>query len=123
MIIDVHCHVWEEKPMSPELKQILIEVSKRFGLNPKIMMEETSKRLIREMDEAGIDRAVIVAVGYKFAYKGDVSFKDYNNYVAEIEKYPDSFISLCGIDPQRRKAAIKRSAGWASSGSCSENHC
>jgi predicted TIM-barrel fold metal-dependent hydrolase len=108
LIIDAHCHVWEEKLMSPELKEIIIETSKNFGLDPKLMMVGTSERLVREMDEAGIDKTVIVALDYEFAYKGDVSFKDYNNYVADIVKrYPDRFIGYCGIDPRRGKAAIR----------------
>jgi len=71
-------------------------------------MDGTVERLIREMDEAGIDKTVILALDYEFAFKGDVTFRDYNDYVANILKeYPDRFIGFCGIDPRRGKAAIR----------------
>ncbi len=108
MIIDAHCHVWEEKNMSVELKEIIYQTSKNFGLDPDLMMDGTSDRLIREMDEAGIDKAVIVALDYEFAFKGDFTFKDYNDYVANIvKKYPDRLAGYCGIDPRRGKGAIR----------------
>ncbi|MGQ9722360.1 MAG: amidohydrolase family protein [Candidatus Jordarchaeum sp.] len=108
MIIDAHCHIWEEKMMSVELKEIIYEISKNLGLDPNLTMDGTSDRLIREMDEAGIDRTVILALDYEFAFKGDVTFKDYNDYVANIvKKYPDRLVGYCGIDPRRGKGAIR----------------
>ncbi|MFB0562454.1 MAG: amidohydrolase family protein [Candidatus Lokiarchaeia archaeon] len=108
MIIDAHCHVWEESLMSKELKEILFEIAKQFGYDTKLIMDGTAERLIREMDEAGIDKTVILALDYEFAFKGDVTFKDYNDYLANILKeYPDRFIGFCGIDPRRGKGAIR----------------
>lgn len=108
MIIDAHCHVWEEKLMSEELKEILYEIARQFGYDKELIMDGTIERLIREMDEAGIDKTVILALDYEFAFKGDVTFRDYNDYVANILKeYPDRFIGFCGIDPRRGKAAIR----------------
>ena len=90
MIIDAHCHVWEEKLMSEELKEILYEIARQFGYDKELIMDGTVERLIREMDEAGIDKTVILALDYEFAFKGDVTFRDYNDYVANILKeYPD----------------------------------
>ncbi|MHA1361645.1 MAG: amidohydrolase family protein [Candidatus Freyarchaeota archaeon] len=78
------------------------------SLDKELIMDGTVERLIREMDEAGIDKTVILALDYEFAFKGDVTFRDYNDYVANILKeYPDRFIGFCGIDPRRGKAAIR----------------
>lgn len=108
LIIDAHCHIWEESLMSPELKGILQAVAKQFGYDMKLILDGTVERLIREMDEAGIDKTVLLALDYEFAFKGDVTFKEYNDYVANILKeYPDRFIGFCGIDPRRGKGAIR----------------
>lgn len=108
LIIDAHCHVWEKKLMSEDLMDILRTSAEAFGLDLEDLLNGTSERLVREMDEAGIDKTVIVALDYEFAYKGDFTYKDYNNYVADIVKeYPDRFIGYCGIDLRRGKGAIR----------------
>ena len=40
-------------------------------------------------------------------FRSNLTYKDYNNYVADILKeYPDKFIGFAGIDPRRGKEAI-----------------
>jgi len=71
-------------------------------------MNGTAERLIQEMDEARIDKTVILALDYDFIFEGDINFKEYNDYVANLLKqYPDRLIGFCGIDPRRGKAAVK----------------
>ena len=60
------------------------------------------------MDEAGIDKTVILGLDYEYLFKGKISYKEYNDYVANILKeYPDRFIGFAGIDPRRGKEAIQ----------------
>ena len=60
------------------------------------------------MDEAGIDKTVILGLDYEYLFKGKISYKGYNDYVANLLKeYPDRLIGLAGIDPRRGKEAIQ----------------
>ncbi len=65
------------------------------------------ERLVREMEEAGIDKTVLLALDGNFKFRHELSYKEYNNYVAEIlNNYPDKFIGFAGIDPKRGDEAI-----------------
>jgi predicted TIM-barrel fold metal-dependent hydrolase len=98
LIIDAHCHIWEEKLISKEQKENLYEVAQKFHYDQSLIINGTCDRLIREMDEAGIDKTVLLALDYG----------DHNDYVANILKeHPDRFIGFCGIDPRRGKEAIR----------------
>ena len=59
MIIDAHCHFWEESLMSDELREIIHGISDQFNFNPVLLMDGTAERLIKEMDEAGIDNKIL----------------------------------------------------------------
>ena len=108
MIIDAHCHIWEKDLMSDALINIIHGICKQYNFDPPLLLNGTSDRLIQEMDEAGIDKTVILGLDYEFLFKGKVSYKYYNDYVANIvEEYPDRFIGLAGIDPRRGKEAIQ----------------
>jgi hypothetical protein len=62
MIIDIYSHIWDEEYISEELKQIIIGIAKRYDLDPNLLMKGDPNRLVEEMDEAGIDKTVIVAL-------------------------------------------------------------
>ncbi len=80
----------------------LIEVEgfmKAYGERSRLNIEEgynvTSKQLIREMDEAGVTKAVLHAE-YEFENP-----KILNDRVAKmIEKYPNRFIGFASVDPR-----------------------
>ncbi len=107
MIIDAHCHIWDKDLMSDELIKIIYDICKQYNFNPDDLVNGTADRLIKEMDEAGIDKTVLLGLDYEFLFRGKVSYKFYNDYVANIIKeHPDRFIGLAGIDPRRGKEAI-----------------
>lgn len=106
MIVDTHCHVFEERLMSDESKKPLYGLAVRLKCPDSMIFDGSSERLIREMDEAGIDKAIILALDYELVFKGKMTYRDYNEYVADIvKKYPDRFIGFAGIDPRRGKEA------------------
>lgn len=108
VIIDVHCHVWDEQYMSEDLRNLIIAIAKELGFDPKLILNGTPERLVSEMDEACIDKTVIVGLDYEYIFRGKVSYKEYNNIVAEyLKEYPDRLIGLAGIDPRRGKEAIQ----------------
>jgi hypothetical protein len=107
MIIDVHCHVWEEEFLSEELRAILAGIANRNKFDLDLILDGGPERLVSEMDDAGIDKTVILGLDYEFLFKGKVSYREYNNKVAEyINEYPDRLIGFAGIDPRREKEAI-----------------
>ncbi|MBY8989771.1 MAG: amidohydrolase [Candidatus Lokiarchaeota archaeon] len=107
MIIDVHCHVWEEQYLSEDLRAILVGIAKRLNFDLSLILDAGPERLVSEMDDAGIDKTVILGLDYEYLFKGKVSYKEYNNKVAGyINEYPDRLIGFAGIDPRRGKEAI-----------------
>ncbi len=107
MIIDAHCHIWEPELMSAEMEKMLGVLSERFGPDPKLVMDGGVDRLIGDMDEAGIDKTVLLALDVGIAFSSDLTVRDYNDYVAGlVEMHPDRLIGFAGIDPRRGKEAI-----------------
>jgi predicted TIM-barrel fold metal-dependent hydrolase len=108
MIIDGHCHVWDEDSISDDLKNLISSVARQLNFDPKLILNASPERLIEEMNDAGIDKTCICSLDYEFLFRGDLSFKEYNDRLAEmLNQYPERLIGFAGIDPRRGKAAIK----------------
>ena len=106
LIIDSHCHIWEERLLSAEMKQKYIDVAREYNYDPALIIGIDHEKLIQQMEEAGIDKTVLLALDYGPLFKLK-TYKLYNSYVADIvRKYPDKFIGFAGIDPRRGKKAI-----------------
>lgn len=107
MIIDIHSHVWNEEYISEELKQIIIGIARKYGFDVDLLVKGDPSRLVEEMDEAGINKTVIVGLDYDFKFKGKLNFRGYNDKVAEFrDQYPDRLIPFAGIDPRRGREAL-----------------
>lgn len=106
MIIDVHCHMWEEKILSDEMKEGFKNLANQFKYDASLITNINPEKLIQQMDEAGIDKTVLLALDYGLNIKAKL-YKFYNNYIAGIiKKHPDRLIGFAGIDPRRGKEAI-----------------
>jgi len=107
LIIDAHCHIWEERLLSAEMKEKYIDLAKEFDCDPSLIIDINHEKLLLQMDEAGIDKAVLLALDYGTLFKLK-TYKLYNSYVADIvRKHPDRFIGFAGIDPRRGNRAIE----------------
>lgn len=108
MIIDAHCHIWDKSIINGDFAKIInASIRKLKCPDPKLILEGNAKRLVQEMDEAGIEKTVLLALDGHLKFRSNLTYKDYNNYVAKIlEDYPDKFIGFAGIDPRRGKEAI-----------------
>lgn len=108
MIIDAHCHIWDETLINGDFSKLIDGVIKKLKCpDPKYISDGSVERLLREMDEAGIDKTVILGLDGDFLFRSTISYKFYNDFVADILKnYPDKFIGFAGIDPRRGKEAI-----------------
>ncbi|MGH9944116.1 MAG: amidohydrolase family protein, partial [Pyrinomonadaceae bacterium] len=67
----------------------------------------TADRLIRDMDETGIQRAVVLSVAYFFGsplrkWPGEeyANVRAENDWVAaQVARYPDRLVAFCGVSP------------------------
>ncbi len=115
MIIDVHIHPFcKEATVLPNpeeaMKRMYAGAEERFepllaGFR-WVFEHKSLDDIIREMDEAGIDKAVIVAADYSSAY-GTVVVT--NEDVARMAKlHPDRFIPFCSVDPSFGRVAVDK---------------
>ncbi|MFX1518195.1 MAG: amidohydrolase family protein, partial [Promethearchaeota archaeon] len=108
MIIDTHCHVWEEELVLEDLRNYILSMAKFFKADPKLVLDGSAERLVDEMDAAGIDKTVIVALDYEFLFRGQITYQEYNDRVAEmVNQFPNRLIGFAGIDPRRREKALE----------------
>ena len=109
MIIDTHCHIWEKSMVVGDMEKMLHSINVRCGFqDPQNIFDGSPGRLLSDMDEAGIDKSIVVALDPEFTYRAEMTFTAYNDYVGTlIRQHPDRIIGFAGIDPRRGKAAIR----------------
>jgi len=112
MIIDAHAHLFES--LDVYHKQWLDGVKSHFRskLDRKeyeiweASMDGRVETLIKDMDEAGVDKAIALPSGCALAYGEEmprISIWRSVEYVAESQKkYPDRIIGFARIDPLRK---------------------
>ncbi|MHA1310767.1 MAG: amidohydrolase family protein [Candidatus Helarchaeota archaeon] len=117
MIIDVHCHLGQLK-MFPDryidifathISHIVSGLSKEAVYQSEIMKKSfdgSPERLIKEMDEAHIDKAVVFGVDWGLALgEPKIPIEEYNKYIAKASQdYSDRLIGFFTIDPRRKNA-------------------
>jgi hypothetical protein len=109
MIIDAHCHIWERHLVQAGMKALLESVAAELQIeNPESIWNGSIERLIQDMDEAGIDKTVILPLDFEFLRSGgDFSFRAFNDLAgAYAKRYPDRIVAFAGIDPRRGAAAV-----------------
>lgn len=121
MIIDAHCHIWHEDWYPPLfwdlLSRMIGRLHARAGreLSPAQIREEVVERhyfdpqgekLIRAMDEAGIDKAVVLVLDFGLALgEGKLPIEEQNRAYGQIaQRVPDRLIPFASVDPRRRGA-------------------
>jgi predicted TIM-barrel fold metal-dependent hydrolase len=114
LIIDAHCHIGEKRLLPKVFLEPFQQLAKAWGCDPQLLLDGSVERLIREMDEANIDKSVLLVWDTTLSFPGGVSFKEYNDYAAKIlRENPSRFIGFCGIDPRRGTEAIQeRARDW-----------
>lgn len=105
MIIDIHRHMWSAGERHRAAYANLPGREQQPPTN--FDWEETTQGIVEEMENAGVDRSVLLVADFT-ARLGDPPFsiEQENSFVAEAQKrYPDKVISFYGIDPRRPGAA------------------
>lgn len=109
MLVDAHCHIWRKEWLEGDLVKVLDSVNDQMGYEDRDNIFDGSlERLIVDMDEAGIDKTVLLPLDYEFMYSGpSMSYKDYNDFVGEyMKEYPDRLIAFAAVDPRRGAAGV-----------------
>jgi hypothetical protein len=120
MIIDIHTHIFGKGWLPRKFfygvarfithefaKQGIQESNEAVGDNIiETSDDPEAEGLLAEMDEAGIDKSIILPVDFGVAL-GDpeVSIEKVNKKYSELaQKYPDRLIAFAGVDPRRKIA-------------------
>ncbi len=101
MIIDSHSHIRTREALDGIPKKTVTEYERVFHQKwEPITIEET----INDMDEASVDKAVIVAMDAETTFGHKIS----NEHIAKlVDKYPDRLIGYVGIDPHKGALAVR----------------
>ncbi len=93
MIIDFHTHIWRYAQ----------------GVSPSDKHESSPQALLRDMDRAGVDKAVIVPLVYVNSYPQPI-LMDNEYLVSAVRNHPDRLYGLVEVDPRQPTAveSIKR---------------
>jgi predicted TIM-barrel fold metal-dependent hydrolase len=117
MIIDAHAHLCDRDGVAKPFWDGWAEVA---ALRVNRPVEKVQRRLpelwdvsgdmmIKDMDAAGIDRSVILAIDWGLSrYLGDLklSIEEVNRIYADaVKKHPQRLIAFAGVDPRRNNAA------------------
>ena len=118
-IIDVHTHISKKGWTPNEIMMMAVEgLASRKRVAPEKIMRNlekyptlyraTPESLIEDMDEAGIDKSILIANDYGLAHgfsKPKISIEEYNKWVADAaDQNPDRLIAFMGVDPRRKNA-------------------
>jgi predicted TIM-barrel fold metal-dependent hydrolase len=109
MIVDAHCHIWERDLIKGDMVKLMDSAIQGLGLKDIDNAYNGSlERLIADMDEASIEKTVILPLDFEFLYAGgDFSYRDYNDLAGEyLRESPDRLIAFAGVDPRRGATAV-----------------
>jgi len=116
MIIDGHVHVWQRKMLPNSLLRAYLEPLLALDgvvLDMKLDREEDwpmsqvdATTLIECMDDAGVDRSVVLPLDFGMVEEPEVGVEAYNDWVFQCCRDAcDRLIPFIGIDPARGKRA------------------
>lgn len=114
-VIDTHRHIWQKDCWSDGVKRVIAEVVARKRLpfkDPEAFWRHVGEKdddpdgskMIKDMDEQGVDVAILHHVDWGMAFKDDApaSIEELNRRHCELaKKYPRRVHSLFAIDPRR----------------------
>lgn len=107
-VIDFHRHLWSADERYPSIRENLL----RLGVVKEAQFERESvdareERVLREMDDAGIDISVLLLGDYELVVgRSEASISDENaGTMAFADRQPDRIIGFYGVDPRRPDSA------------------
>ena len=120
MTIDMHCHLFVKGFSSENSVSPYWVPGEHEALNPEEARAEAEEMSvtrpqnfdpdgmghIRRMDEAGIEKSIILHLDYGLLFgEAEIPVDEQNKHVSEVAaKHADRFIWFCGVDPRREGA-------------------
>jgi predicted TIM-barrel fold metal-dependent hydrolase len=117
MIVDVHYHPviedWHSDQWWQTIGTVYVHALKSMGMETNLeavrqdiletFWDPDGSKLVAEMDEAGIDKTVILPQDLAYLYgEPPIGIKEQNRAFAEMqEAYPDRIVAFAGVDPRR----------------------
>ena len=113
MIVDFHTHIFPERLREQREEYLQRDATFReLFADPKARMA-TADELVHAMDEDGIDRAVVMGVGWT----DQGLAREANDYIIEsFERYPDRLVGFAGVNPAWGDAAAAEADRCAAAG-------
>ena len=113
MIIDFHTHIYPPWLRARREEYLIRDAT--FGelfASPKARMA-TAERLIRRMDEDGVDVSVVMGIGWTNVELARAA----NDYLIDaVSKYPDRLVGLAGVNPAWGTEAVQEARRCADQG-------
>ena len=104
MIIDFHTHIFPERLIRDRNEYCRRDLCFSELYSSKKAKLATAEELIREMDECGIDKAVVLNIGWE---NNDICIET-NDYILESQsRYPERIIGFCSVQPNAGDKAVK----------------
>ncbi len=107
MIVDVHRHMWSVLERHYDTFSGMDIPGRVKAERPDFDWEQTTREIVEEMDEAGVDKTVMFVADFA-ARLGDPPFpinQENRLIVNAHELFPDRIVPFYGIDPRRPGAA------------------
>jgi len=99
MIIDSHSQLWTKEALRTFPPIMLRSYEEKFKKVRPFELDE----IVADMDEAGVDKSVIVAIDAETVSR----YKVPNELVAEaVRRFPERFIGFAGVDPHKGALAV-----------------
>ena len=99
MVIDTHSQLWTKEALTRFPQTMLRGYEKMFKGMRTFELEE----ILADMDQAGVDRVVIVAIDAETKWHYRVP----NELVADaVKRHPERFIGFAGVDPNKGVLAV-----------------
>jgi predicted TIM-barrel fold metal-dependent hydrolase len=105
--IDAVVNIWTPEALAgrPDRKAFYVD---KLGADPPLMSGFSLEDMLAEMDEAGIEKAFLVAakvgaLGHPACYH-----VSYDLVAAAVRKYPDRFYGLAGVDPTEGMDGVRQ---------------
>lgn len=99
MVIDTHSQLWTKEALATLPESMIRNYEKVFKGLRTFELED----ILADMDAAGVDKAVLVAVDAETVWR----YKIPNELVADaVKRYPDRFIGFAGVDPNKGILAV-----------------
>ena len=113
MLIDSHCHI--APPDFPSRRAELATRDATFASmfsNPRARLA-TADTLVEDMDRDGVERAVVMGVGW---CEREVA-REANDYIIQsVDRFPDRLIGFCSVNPAWAERALEEMHRCASAG-------